>query len=549
MPKRSECYSQAWIPHGTSYGVLVGELELLGRGFVWRAAIVLVARALTMRFTPIRSSRAVHPGRAVLAHTAPLPILSLMDEDIMVGTQRLGAAVTIATFLRRHRFDLVCVLVLFVFCGSLRAIYQSESVTDTPIRADAGSYVFAAANLRFHGAYSTDRPGPEAPVSRTDIAPGYPLFLTPFVEQTDTGWTIRINHVRRVQILMDCLVAVLTFALARLALPLGWALLAGGLTCMSPHLIVFSDYLLTESLFTFLMMAGVWVLALAWRRPGAWLLFAGIFLLGLAAEVRLVALAVPLFFAPLFLFRGEAGGWTDRRVRVLAVTALVAGVLAVQMLHATFERVAVTNSGALREVPVEHSQVKSPLEYLDVTIRPPKWYVEGKSHVFPLNRDPEWRDRTTSGFAAEPHAYLRWNLYGRLIAIWNFDNVFAGDVYIYPMVRKGFEENVVLGAIHSLMRFLHWPLFGLALAGVVLLVAQSRRRGGPRMEMWGLWPSALGFVYFLAVLTVLAWLPRYSIPARPFSYIMAAACLAALVKWLRKDRKLTPQHGPSEARG
>ena len=111
-----------------------------------------------------------------------MPTLSRMEQGSTAGPEHPGVAANVLAFLRRHRSDLICMIVLVALCGSLRAVYQSESATDTPIRADAARYVFAAANLRLHGDYSIDRPGPKAPMSRTDIAPGYPLFLTSFIE-------------------------------------------------------------------------------------------------------------------------------------------------------------------------------------------------------------------------------------------------------------------------------------------------------------------------------------------------------------------------------
>ena len=44
---------------------------------------------------------------------------------------------------------------------------------------------------------------------------------------------------------------------------------------------------------------------------------------------------------------------------------------------------------------------------------------------------------------------------------------------------------------------------------------------------------ALMFVYLLSVLYFLAWLPRYTIPVRPFSYILASVALAWLVPILK----------------
>ena len=44
---------------------------------------------------------------------------------------------------------------------------------------------------------------------------------------------------------------------------------------------------------------------------------------------------------------------------------------------------------------------------------------------------------------------------------------------------------------------------------------------------------ALMFIYLLSVLYFLSWLPRYTIPVRPFSYILAAAAVAWLMPILK----------------
>ena len=45
-----------------------------------------------------------------------------------------------------------------------------------------------------------------------------------------------------------------------------------------------------------------------------------------------------------------------------------------------------------------------------------------------------------------------------------------------------------------------------------------------------------GFPYLLAATSLVAWMPRYSIPARPFSYILAAATLSFVIADGRSGR-------------
>ena len=437
------------------------------------------------------------------------------------------------------RKDLICIFLLLTLSWFLRSLYQNESITTNPLRADAGKYTWAAYNLRFHGSFSKDLPSADPPQTRTDLAPGYPLFLTLFMHSIDQppGWDFNLRQLRDWQAIMGALVAVLAYALARQGLSLGWSLVVGLLTCLSPHLIAISDYVLTESLFMLVLMSGSLLLTIAWRRPGFWLIFAGAFLIALSAEVRYIALGLTVWMLPLFLFRCQQTGKSGSKTRLIALGATVAAIIAVRAFHAGFVQVAVNNSPELAELSPEHFAVQKRWENLFRSFVPPNFYVRGESHVGVENGKLDWRHPTESSFADAPLAYLRWNSYGRPLVSWHFDNAYNGDVYIYPMQRKGFQDHPLLKAIHRTMRALHWPLYGLTLAGLVILAYQSACGTLP-IAARSLWPPALALAYFLAALTFLSWLPRYSIPARPFSYVLAVYCVAWLVQLKKGDSDL-----------
>jgi hypothetical protein len=154
--------------------------------------------------------------------------------------------------------------------------------------------------------------------------------------------------------------------------------------------------------------------------------------------------------------------------------------------------------------------------------RPPAFYVAGRSHVYA--GDMRWKERTDQSFGEAPGAYLGWNLGGRFRVMWHWDTEYNGDVYIYPMKRRGFHENAWLRAQHSLARWLHWPLYGLALAALPLFGWRWRRGRLPPVGPALLVPALAFACLFVAVSAV--WMPRYSIPLRPLSFVLAAATLA-----------------------
>ncbi|MEE9293776.1 MAG: hypothetical protein V3W34_02265, partial [Phycisphaerae bacterium] len=187
---------------------------------------------------------------------------------------------------------------------------------------------------------------------------------------------------------------------------------------------------------------------------------------------------------------------------------------------------------APRKAPRKRVVIASPWTYLKRSIRPPNFFIKKESHIQLKNQDDDWKRPSEGSFRDHPVAYLKWNLGARLFYLWHWDNAYDGDVYIYPMARKGFHENSFLGAIHGIMYGLHWPLFVLALAAPIVLLLRWWR-GTSVVEQRLLFVPALVLVYFLGVLSLLSWLPRYTIPARPFSYILAAASLSWLASGLR----------------
>jgi len=422
--------------------------------------------------------------------------------------------------------DTACALVLLVFGLGLRLGYQDASLTSGHGGTDAAKYFAAAFNLRHRHAYSVETPSAQVPKTRTDLSPGYPIFLSLFLD-TDSSMEVAYIQIRRTQALLGAITVLFTFLLARQSLAVPWAVMAGGFTALSPHLIAIDDYLLTESLFTFLLMSGTLTLAISWRRESRSLALVSGILLALSARVRAIGFLLPIVLASaMFLPRPLRSG-APYRSRALSAALVVVGTLVVFGMHTVFVDRYVTNTDTVQEEPERYVRLSRPLSYLENAFRPPRFVVEGRSHVLADHGDTDWKTPTPEGFWDRPGSYLKWNLGGKLLTLWSFDNAYNGDVYIYPMKRKGFEENRLLKIVHSSMRALHWPLFALALLAPVLWIHQWRS-GGLRVERMALVIPMLVFAYFLGALLLVSWLPRYTIPVRPLSYVLAVASLSQL---------------------
>ena len=162
--------------------------------------------------------------------------------------------------------------------------------------------------------------------------------------------------------------------------------------------------------------------------------------------------------------------------------------------------------------------------------RPPKYLVAGTSYILAENGDRGWRERTEATLTEEPLAYLTWNLWERWRVMLAFGSAYTGTAEPYPMNRSAFDQQTAVATAHTLMQTLHWPLTLLALAGAAaILVARAYALPLAPATADALLPAALAIGGLFLALAAIDWLPRYTVPLRPLSYLMLMAALL----WLR----------------
>jgi 4-amino-4-deoxy-L-arabinose transferase-like glycosyltransferase len=192
----------------------------------------------------------------------------------------------------------VSLLLVTLIALWIRVAYFQNTVVDTPIRGDAVSYVKYAFNLVDHATFSmgsgTDTPQPDA-----YWAPGYPTFIAAamLVEKNfglNTYFTIIYT-----QVFIGALIAALTLLLGRLFLPSSWAIFAALLVAFSPHLISTGNNVLTETLFTLLLLMAIYIFLLGFRRQNKQLLAIAGLLFGLCYLVNPVVFFTPILFVGL----------------------------------------------------------------------------------------------------------------------------------------------------------------------------------------------------------------------------------------------------------
>lgn len=191
----------------------------------------------------------------------------------------------------------------------VRALYISWR--GVRITGDSSEYLALAANILGHKAFSFDVQAPFTPTIRRP--PLYPGFLA-LCELLGGVTPIAIGSV---QAIIDAGVAAAIFVFAKWAGAGRWAIVAAGTYVFYPGAIVASATLLTETLFTGLIVAGALTLVFGFStQKAAFTAIAG-FCFGLAILCRPAALLLPIVLAGVIVW-----SYSSRRRVLFAVLLL-----------------------------------------------------------------------------------------------------------------------------------------------------------------------------------------------------------------------------------
>jgi 4-amino-4-deoxy-L-arabinose transferase-like glycosyltransferase len=113
---------------------------------------------------------------------------------------------------------------------------------------------------------------------------------------------------------------LLSFTLARFFMPFMWSAGTAILVMFSPHMIVMSAYLLTETLFTFTVLLALVLIAASIKVGKTWLYLLSGLTLGASILIRPVIALFPIVCAFIYLVRG---GWKVREKLVATLAFLV----------------------------------------------------------------------------------------------------------------------------------------------------------------------------------------------------------------------------------
>ncbi|EIC21340.1 ArnT family glycosyltransferase [Thiorhodovibrio frisius] len=430
---------------------------------------------------------------------------------------------------------LTVLMVTLVLAAVVRIGAIEGSQVIAPLRADATDYYFYALNLKECGTYSRqdwtgDTGCPTQIKADSQRSPGYPLFLTFFVDFPPSN--AMIKRIQYAQLVLGVFTVFLTFLLFRPILGNWPSIGAAAMVAISPHLAASGVYVLTETLFTFLLLAWLWA-SMHLLRSGhsAWAFVSGL-LLGGAALTRPTMLYFILLLLPFLIFVIGSKGW-------LKSVLVVAGFLIAYgpwVLYTATQVPADNNSSLARDTV--HKGMYANLIYQN----------DPETYGFPNRADPTWRERTTMGAVLDevvrrvvddPSTYVRWYLLGKPMMFLSWSIIVGmGDVWIYPLFVNPYDFDPLLRVTHGLMYLLHWPLVGMALLTCLFVwtpVVDSLLASSERLITRLI---SLVCLYFLCVHVVGTPLPRYSIPLRPIIFGMALLAPVMIWRWTHRRKTI-----------
>jgi 4-amino-4-deoxy-L-arabinose transferase-like glycosyltransferase len=389
---------------------------------------------------------------------------------------------------------------------------------------DSHGYMGLAVELSQNGRFELDG---RCEISRT---PGYPLFLLMAVPLGHGWW----RAIAAPQVAVDVAAVYLVYVLGCLVCRRGVGYLAAGLYTVSPLAVSASLRILSDGLFTFLLLFAVLMLAFHLRSWRWWALVAGAVAMGIGSYVRPVGLAYGAVVAVVLLTQ-------PRRLRrtgmFVAVLALVAAPWVIRNLaradYAGFSSFATDSLyyfgapeivAAREDIPADQAreQARRAGRQLDEELAP----------------GPAARARAEAAMrlvASQPLLYTRQHLAGTL-GFWlpaaNDVLEIAGrcasqrgtlDVLHTEGLRAAVEHYFGSDRLAMALAAGMTALLGFLYLGVLLWLANFRAwRGKPEAYL------GLALVLAAALMAGPSALPRYRLPVLPLLCVAAAAGYLAL---------------------
>ena len=429
--------------------------------------------------------------------------------------------------MRMHPLRIALLALVVLLSAYIQFSVATRTSIDGPVRADAVKYVAYAWNLKHYQTFShapfwTAAPS-VSPAPDKLTLPGYPVFLSALLgPEVDQSFVDRVVVAQAAIGVGTCL---LTLLLALRLMPFGFAIAAGLLTAISPHLATMSTYVLTEGLFTFLVTAALYLGACA-IAPGSRLRRAALAgaMLGLASLVRPQMELLPWLLLVLCL---AIPSWRvhSRKMAIgLACFLLVTAPWQLRNLSVDSAPgdsdllVSTLYHGSFPNLMYENDPRTAGYAY--------RYDANAPKHSASI---PAVLNHIADGFREHPLRYLGWYLLGKPLCFLSWeDPANSGDIYIFPVTESPYLSDPFFAGLRALAYWLHWPLTLLALAAMLAAARRPTLLSPDRTQQTAIRLLALTLSYVLAMHMIGAPYPRYSIPFRPLIYLLAMTMVTAM---------------------
>ncbi|WP_163832125.1 ArnT family glycosyltransferase [Spartinivicinus ruber] len=407
---------------------------------------------------------------------------------------------------------------MFIIAMVTRLSFVSTMTPAVSMGSDAYKYTMIAINLINRFQYHYD---PASDKSISWIYPGYPLFLTAVMslKPVNNNFVDNIKYVHSLLWGGICLlIYIITFRISNLIS----AVIAAMLTALSPHLVVISGYILTETWFSFLLILVLYLYALWLRKHSMTLLI----LMGLVAAAA--TLTRPVFMlAPLILFfmmgffkTNEAQ--VDRRKQLILLIVFITALSPWYIWKHNSQQVK-DQTSLLREAfhygsypnlsygaGPRVSPRLSDSQYMKVSDDWQQVLIHVKNRAF-----------------KQPMEFIHWYVVDKFITYWQWDIIQGqGGPFIYQVNNSIYDYNLFHKKILKIFEEMHPLLIILAFIYATLILyrqAKFRLKETPLTLFIG-----IILFYYSAVHIVLTPLPRYALPLYPLIYMMASLALVKL---------------------
>lgn len=421
--------------------------------------------------------------------------------------------------------------ILLSLSFGLRWGYIKNTEMIEPVRADALLYTILAVNIAAEGQYITQRdPATESKLMSRD--PGYSFFLASFIKHTKSMKEF-FYTTGFIQSVLGTITVLTTFCLSRFFLGWGWSFFTAFLTMISPHLISMTNYVLTETVFTFFLQAALVIYCLAIKRKSAVLIAASGLCFGYAIFVRSVLMLFPFALALLtFIFSKFQRKEAVKLAVVLLASSYVFLVPWKIWSHYNLKKgpnllMSVIYVGSYPGLVYDDS----PESKVDIGM---PWYHDPEFQEVIKGGYPRIVVEIVKRFKEDPGGFLLWYLVGKPAMYWSWPFVHSGgDINVYPLKHNWYDTNSVMMLTKNMMRISHPFIIVLMHAGLFLFV--RKRKMFSYEQQFSMGVMAILVAYFLSIHTLTVPVPRYSLPLRPLVYFLAVFAVAQLTGIFRHE--------------